>query len=265
AGVGHHRRRADQTDDDHGGRRARLARAGHPVCGALPGDELPPRAPGAPPRAAPRPRAGMNVVTARGLHTRRGTTEVLRGIDLEVRGGEVVAVVGPSGSGKTTLLRALNYLTPFTAGEVEIAGHALRPGMSERADADALRAVRTRVGMVFQSFNLFPHLTALANVTEAPRRVLGLDATAAAARAGGPWKAGRPPRCWSGRRRRRRGRCSGWPTAGAEDCVARPGDPAPSGARSCSLSRLLVSSRPLGAGDRITQRACRAIGMRFSR
>ena len=89
----------------------------------------------------------MNVVTARGLHTRRGATEVLRGIDLEVRGGEMVAVVGPSGSGKTTLLRALNYLTPFTAGEVEIAGHALRPGMSERADAEALRAVRTRVGL----------------------------------------------------------------------------------------------------------------------
>jgi len=125
----------------------------------------------------------MNVVTARGLHTRRGATEVLRGIDLEVRGGEVVAVVGPSGSGKTTLLRALNYLTPFTAGEVEIAGHALRPGMSERADAEALRAVRTRVGMVFQSFNLFPHLSALENVTEGPRRVLGLDAAAAEARA----------------------------------------------------------------------------------
>jgi len=125
----------------------------------------------------------MSVVTVRGLCTRRGATEVLRGIDLEVRGGEVVAVVGPSGSGKTTLLRALNYLTPFTAGEVEIAGHALRPGMSERADAEALRAVRTRVGMVFQSFNLFPHLTALENVTEAPRRVLGLDAAAAEARA----------------------------------------------------------------------------------
>jgi len=125
----------------------------------------------------------MTVVTARGLRTRRGATEVLCGVDLEVHGGEVVAVVGPSGSGKTTLLRALNYLTPFTAGEVEIAGHALRPGMSERADAEALRAVRTRVGMVFQSFNLFPHLTALANVTEAPRRVLGLDAAAAEARA----------------------------------------------------------------------------------
>jgi polar amino acid transport system ATP-binding protein len=74
------------------------------------------------------------------------------------------------------LLRALNYLTPFTAGSVEIAGHTLRPGMSERTDAAALRAVRTRVGMVFQSFHLFPHLTALGNVREAPLRVLGLAA-----------------------------------------------------------------------------------------
>jgi ABC-type polar amino acid transport system ATPase subunit len=125
----------------------------------------------------------MSVVAVRGLRTRRGDTEVLHGVDLEVEAGEVVAIVGPSGSGKTTLLRALNYLTPFTAGSVEIAGHALRPGMSERTDADALRAVRTRVGMVFQSFHLFPHLTALQNIMEAPRRVLGLSASAAAERA----------------------------------------------------------------------------------
>jgi polar amino acid transport system ATP-binding protein len=123
------------------------------------------------------------VLRVRGLETRLGGTEVLRGIDLEVAGGEVVAVVGPSGGGKTTLLRALNYLTPFTAGEVEIAGLRLRPGLCERVDAAHLRAVRTRVGMVFQSFHLFPHLTALGNVTEAPRRVLGLAAAAAEAKA----------------------------------------------------------------------------------
>ena len=121
----------------------------------------------------------MNIVTVRDLWTRRNGTDVLRGIDLDVRGGEVVAIVGPSGGGKTTLLRALNYLTPFTGGSVEIAGHALRPGMSERVDAAALRAVRTRVGMVFQSFHLFAHLTAMENVTEAPIRVLGLSAEAA--------------------------------------------------------------------------------------
>ncbi len=126
---------------------------------------------------------GETVLCVRGLGTRLGGTEVLRGIDLDVGRGEVVAVVGASGSGKTTLLRGLNYLTPFTAGEVEIAGHRLRPGLSERIDAAHLRAVRTRVGMVFQSFHLFPHLTALANVTEAPRQVLGLAPVAAEARA----------------------------------------------------------------------------------
>ncbi len=123
------------------------------------------------------------VVTVRGLRTQLGRTEVLRGVDLAVARGEVVALIGPSGSGKTTLLRALNYLTPFTAGEVEIAGQRLRPGMSERHEAAALRAVRTRVGMVFQHFHLFPHLDVLANITEAPRRVLGLAPAAARARA----------------------------------------------------------------------------------
>jgi polar amino acid transport system ATP-binding protein len=125
----------------------------------------------------------MSVLRVSGLGTRINGSEILRGIDLDVRAGEVVAIVGPSGGGKTTLLRALNYLTPFTAGDVEIAGHHLRPGMSERTDAARLRAVRTRVGMVFQSFHLFPHLTALENVTEAPRRVRGLDATDADAQA----------------------------------------------------------------------------------
>jgi polar amino acid transport system ATP-binding protein len=125
----------------------------------------------------------MTVVAARALATRRGEREVLCGIDLEVARGEVIAIVGPSGGGKTTLLRALNYLTPFTDGVVEVAGQTLRPGMSEKRHADVLRAVRTRVGMVFQSFNLFPHLTALENVMEAPRRVLGLAPTEAEERA----------------------------------------------------------------------------------
>ncbi len=113
------------------------------------------------------------VLRARGLAVRRDGTEILRGVDLVVGRGEVLAVVGPSGSGKTTLLRAFNYLTPFDAGEVEVAGLRLRPGLCERRDAAALRAVRLRVGMVFQSFQLFPHLSALDNVAAAPRRVLG--------------------------------------------------------------------------------------------
>jgi ABC-type polar amino acid transport system ATPase subunit len=123
------------------------------------------------------------VLTVRGLRTRLGATEVLAGIDLEVHRGEVVVIVGGSGSGKSTLLRGLNYLTPFTTGEVEIAGHHLRPGLDERVDAAALRAVRTQVGMVFQSFHLFPHLSVIDNVVEAPHRVLHKAADAARASA----------------------------------------------------------------------------------
>ena len=127
----------------------------------------------------------MTAIEVTGLRARRGETEVLRGIDLAVARGEVVAVLGGSGSGKTTLLRALNYLTPFDAGEVRGADTCLVPGMCERRDAPALQAVRRRVGMVFQGYQLFPHLTVLENVTEAPRRVLGrsrADAATDAAR-----------------------------------------------------------------------------------
>jgi polar amino acid transport system ATP-binding protein len=113
------------------------------------------------------------VLRTRGVRVRRDGTEILRGVDLAVGRGEVLAVVGPSGGGKTTLLRCLNYLTPFDDGEVEVVGLRLRPGLCERRDAAALRAVRLRLGMVFQSFQLFPHLSALDNVAEAPRRVLG--------------------------------------------------------------------------------------------
>jgi polar amino acid transport system ATP-binding protein len=74
------------------------------------------------------------VLRAADLRVRRGESEILRGVDLAVGRGEVLAVVGPSGSGKTTLLRALNYLTPFDAGEVEVAGLRLRPGLCERRD-----------------------------------------------------------------------------------------------------------------------------------
>ena len=121
----------------------------------------------------------MSAVDVRGLCVHRGQTEVLRGIDLSIARGEVVAVLGGSGSGKTTLLRALVYLTPLAAGEVRVAGERLVPGMTERRNGRTLQAVRRRVGLVFQGFNLFPHLTVLENLTEAPRRVLGRSAQVA--------------------------------------------------------------------------------------
>jgi len=125
----------------------------------------------------------LPVLAVAGVRVALGGAEVLRGVDLTVGRGEVVAVIGPSGSGKSTLLRTVNYLTPFEAGEVRVAGCVLTPGMSERRHGEMLRVVRRRAGMVFQSFHLFAHLDALANVEAGPRHVLGLPAAAARGRA----------------------------------------------------------------------------------
>jgi polar amino acid transport system ATP-binding protein len=108
------------------------------------------------------------VIRIRGLHKRHGGREVLQGIDATVDKAETIAIVGPSGGGKSTLLRAMNYLDPFDEGTVTIAGFELRPGMGRR-DSDTLRKLRRAVGMVFQQFHLFPHLTVLENITLAPR------------------------------------------------------------------------------------------------
>jgi ABC-type polar amino acid transport system ATPase subunit len=107
-------------------------------------------------------------VALRGLHKSFGDLQVLKGIDLEVRTGEVVCIIGPSGSGKSTMLRCVNRLEEPTGGRVEIDGVDIP---AKRVDIDD---VRTRVGMVFQSFNLFPHMTVLGNVTVALRKVKGV-------------------------------------------------------------------------------------------
>ncbi|GAB3658473.1 amino acid ABC transporter ATP-binding protein [Glycomyces tarimensis] len=107
------------------------------------------------------------LVTIRGLHKRFGDNEVLRGIDLELAEGEVVCLIGPSGSGKSTLLRCVNLLEAPTEGTVEAAGHDMTS-----LDVD-LDAARRDIGMVFQHFNLFSHLSILDNVAIAQRRVLG--------------------------------------------------------------------------------------------
>ncbi len=114
---------------------------------------------------------------------RLGDHEVLSGVTLEVRRGEVAALVGPSGSGKTTFLRCLNGLETFEAGEIQLAGITLRGGLPPAERRPLVAQLRRRVGMVFQQFNLFPHRTALGNVIEAPLHVLGYPREQAVAEA----------------------------------------------------------------------------------
>ncbi|WP_027803747.1 amino acid ABC transporter ATP-binding protein [Paraburkholderia dilworthii] len=111
----------------------------------------------------------VNTITVRGLVKSFGANKVLQGVDFSVRQGEVVVIMGPSGSGKTTLLRSLNFLELPDAGAITVCGtQVVREGAPElsRKDQKKIRAIRQRTAMVFQSFNLFPHRTALENVTE---------------------------------------------------------------------------------------------------
>ncbi|WP_210949935.1 amino acid ABC transporter ATP-binding protein [Streptomyces sp. MK37H] len=112
------------------------------------------------------------MVDIRSVHKSFGSLEVLRGIDLEVRSGEVAVVLGPSGSGKSTLLRAINHLEKVDSGWISVGGSLVgyrRQGdrLYELREREILRQ-RTRIGFVFQNFNLFPHLTVLENIVEAP-------------------------------------------------------------------------------------------------
>ncbi len=111
----------------------------------------------------------------RGVEKRFGALEVLKGIDLDVGKGEVICILGPSGSGKSTLLRCVNLLEPPEEGEILLEGQDIckGPGSGSGEQSWNLDFVRQRVGMVFQQFNLFPHRTALENVTMAPEKVLG--------------------------------------------------------------------------------------------
>lgn len=115
----------------------------------------------------------MAKVRVNNLHKSFGRLEVLRGIDLEVHEGEVVCLIGPSGSGKSTFLRCLNFLETPTSGEVEVDGHILTDGKAD------LNKIRENIGMVFQQFNLFPHLNVLDNITMAPLDRKKLDKAAA--------------------------------------------------------------------------------------
>ena len=108
---------------------------------------------------------GARAIEVRDLHKYFGDNEVLKGIDFHVEDGQVVCVIGPSGSGKSTLLRCVNRLEEPTSGTILIEGIDIT---DEETEIDA---VRSRIGMVFQSFNLFPHLSALDNLTLAQRKV----------------------------------------------------------------------------------------------
>ncbi|NGO09022.1 amino acid ABC transporter ATP-binding protein [Streptomyces sp. HC44] len=112
-------------------------------------------------------------IDIRGLHKRFGALEVLKGVDLTVARGEVVVVMGPSGSGKTTLIRCMNLLEEPDAGTVAVCGCSVECGgaVRRRERVRKVRTIRHRTAMVFQQFNLFPHMTALGNVIEGPLSV----------------------------------------------------------------------------------------------
>jgi polar amino acid transport system ATP-binding protein len=119
------------------------------------------------------------VVSARDVEKRFGRLEVLKGVTLEVRRGETVCIIGPSGSGKSTFLRCINHLERIDGGRIEVNGHLIgyreQNGKLVEDSERSIAKQRAEIGMVFQRFNLFPHMTALENVIEAPIRVRGFQ------------------------------------------------------------------------------------------
>ena len=128
----------------------------------------------------------MAMLTAKGIHKRFGAAEVLRGVSLSMEKGEVVAIIGPSGSGKSTFLRCLNRLETVDAGEIQLDGEWIcreENGRAKYAPERKLQQLTMRMGMVYQSFNLFPHLSVLRNLTLAPMKVRHVPRQQAEARA----------------------------------------------------------------------------------
>jgi polar amino acid transport system ATP-binding protein len=124
-------------------------------------------------------RNGQPMVRIEDVQKRFGQLEVLKGVSLEVQPGEVVCIIGPSGSGKTTLLRCINFLESYDAGRIyvddELVGYRERDGRLLPAREKDIARVRAETAMVFQQFNLFPHMTALENVAFGPIKVRGLS------------------------------------------------------------------------------------------
>jgi ABC-type histidine transport system ATPase subunit len=135
----------------------------------------------------PDPAIAAPALQAKGITKRYGALEVLKGIDIEARTGDVISIIGTSGSGKSTLLRCLNLLEYPDEGEISLHGEAIRlrrqrNGTLCAADSRQIARLRANLGFVFQSFNLWPHMTVMQNVIEAPMQVLGLSYDAAVAR-----------------------------------------------------------------------------------
>ncbi len=146
-----------------------------------------PPAPVADPEAGDVAGAELPMVEVRAVRKAFGDNEVLKGIDLTVNAGEVVSLLGPSGSGKSTFLRCINHLETIDGGEISVngslVGYRRQGGKKHELRPAEVAAARREVGMVFQSFNLFPHLTAVQNVMEAPVYVKRLNREAAKANA----------------------------------------------------------------------------------
>jgi polar amino acid transport system ATP-binding protein len=117
--------------------------------------------------------SGKTILEARGITKSYGALQVLKGIDLALRPGEVVSIIGPSGSGKSTFIRCMNMLERPNSGEVRFKGHRVGSRFADSGGEIGQGTLRRHVGMVFQHFNLFPHKTVLQNVTEGPTVVLG--------------------------------------------------------------------------------------------
>ena len=127
------------------------------------------------------------MVIAERVHKKFGLNEVLKGVDLTIDRGEVVVMIGPSGSGKSTFLRCINHLERVDAGRIwvdgQVVGYEQRGHHLHELSERAIARQRAHIGMVFQHFNLFPHMTVLDNLIAAPRRVLGVDREEVTARA----------------------------------------------------------------------------------
>ena len=107
------------------------------------------------------------IISAKGVKVNFGDFWALKGIDMEIKRGEIIVILGPSGSGKSTFIRTLNRLQPHSAGEIKVEGMEI----SEKTSVGDLKRIRADIGFVFQQFNLFPHLTIMENITLAPMKV----------------------------------------------------------------------------------------------